>query len=123
MLLAACEVSGTLAAYELNGPAEINHRFETEIVPAQLNKDGKTKKPTVILKDKNGKAISTENYTVAYQANKSVGKATVIVTLKGNYSGRIIKSFTIIPKGSSIYKITGKKKSISVKWKKQSTYL
>lgn len=158
VLLAACEVSGTLAAYELTGTAEVKHNYITEVIPAELNKDGKilhkcsdegcafeelisvipalkqvslskttyvydgkAKKPTVVLKDKNGNVISSENYTVAYQANKSVGKATVIVTLKGNYSGKITKSFTIVPKGSSIKKVSGSKKAISVKWKKQST--
>lgn len=57
--------------------------------------DGKAKKPKVTVKDSNGKKIASSNYKVTYSNNKKVGKATVTIKFKGNYSGTIKKTFTI----------------------------
>lgn len=84
--------------------------------------DGKTKKPSVTVKDSQGKTVSSQYYTVSYSAGrKNVGKYTVTVKGKGNYSGTIQKTFTIKPKATSISKLTSGKKKFTVKWKKQAT--
>ena len=82
--------------------------------------NGKKKKPSVTVKDSQGKVIDKGNYTLTYQNNIKVGKATVTIKLKGNYTGKLTKTFQIIPKGTSISgKITAKSKGLTVKWKKQ----
>lgn len=85
--------------------------------------DGKTKKPSVTVKDSNGKKIASSNYTVTYaNGRKNVGTYTVTIKFKGNnYSGTVKKTFTIKPKATSISKLTAGKKKFTVKWKKQTT--
>ena len=54
-------------------------------------------KPKVTLYDSQGKKISASNMTVIYPKDtKSVGKHTVKIVLKGEYSGTIRKSFTVV---------------------------
>ena len=82
--------------------------------------NGKARKPSVIVKDSSGKAISNSNYSVAYKNNEKVGKATVTIKLKDNYKGTLTKTFTIYPKGTTVSgKIAAKSKGLTVTWKKQ----
>lgn len=83
--------------------------------------DGKAKKPTVTVKDSKGKAVSSKNYTVTYKNNKTVGTATVTITFKNQYSGKVTKTFTIEPKGTTVSKVTAESKGFTVKWKAQKT--
>lgn len=84
--------------------------------------DGKTKKPSVKVKDSSGKMLRDKvDYTVYYSGKaKNVGSYTVTITLKGNYSGIVKKTFEIVPKGTSISKISAQKKGFALKWKKQT---
>ena len=80
---------------------------------------GKAIKPTVTVKDSNGKTISSKYYTVSYKNNTNVGKATVTITFKGNYSGTKALSFTIAPKQVTGLKVSSvKTTSITLKWSK-----
>ena len=84
--------------------------------------DGKVKRPTVIVKDSLGNTISTSNYTVTYSSGcKKVGKYTVKITFKGNYSGSKTLTFRIIPPKTSISKLTAGSKSFKVQWSKKTT--
>lgn len=60
------------------------------------------------------------NYTVVYKNNNNVGKATLTIKGKGNYTGTITKTFNINPRGTSIAKLTKAKKAFTVKWNKQT---
>ncbi len=84
---------------------------------------GKQKTPTVTVKDSKGKKLKNgTDYTVSMPSGrKKIGKYTVKVTFKGNYSGTKSLSFTIVPKSTSITEITAGKKTLNVEWKKQST--
>lgn len=82
--------------------------------------NGKAQKPAVTVKDGYGSIMNSKDYTLKYANNKNVGQATVTVTFKGNYKGTIKKTFDIVPKGTSISKITAKKKGFDLKWKKQA---
>ena len=82
--------------------------------------NGKARKPKVTVKDVQGNVISSKWYTIKYQNNKKVGKATVTVNFRGSYTGSLKTKFTIIPKGTSISKLTSKSKAMTVKWKKQT---
>ncbi len=44
--------------------------------------------------------LGKKDFSVKYQNNKETGTAYVIITGKGGYVGRVIKSFTIVPKNA-----------------------
>lgn len=82
----------------------------------------KVQTPTVTVKDGATKLTANTDYTVSYSSGrKNVGKYTVTVTLKGNYSGTKSVTYTIIPKGTSISSLSAASKAFTVKWKKQAT--
>lgn len=85
--------------------------------------NGKTKKPTVTVKDSKGNKLNNgTDYTVKYSSGrKNVGKYTVTVTFKGNYSGAKKLTFEINPKGTSISKLTAGKKKFTATLAKQTT--
>ena len=88
--------------------------------PILYTYNGKIKKPSVIVKDSNGKVVDDSNYTVVYN-NKKIGRATVTIELKGNYIGIIKRTFKILPKVTSISgKVEAKSKGFLVKWKKMN---
>lgn len=80
---------------------------------------GKAIRPKVTVKAK-GKTVPAEGYEVSYMDNEELGYAAVIVEGRGDYSGKVIKRFRIIPKGTSIKKIKKKGRSVTLKWKKQT---
>ena len=82
------------------------------------NYSGKTYTPIVTVKDMNGKVISKTYYTVKYTNNKNVGTATVTITFKGNYSGKLTKTFTIKPKTTAITSLTKYSRGIRAVWTK-----
>ena len=85
--------------------------------------NGKVQKPSVTVKDSKGKALKNgTDYTVSYSSGcKNVGRYTVKVTLKGNYSGSKSMTYNINPKGTGVSKVTAAKKGFKVTWKKQAT--
>ena len=84
--------------------------------------NGKVQKPSVIVKDSRGNKVHKSNYKVAYSKGcKAVGKYTVEINLKDNYTGKITKSFEIVPKGTSIFQTTARSKGFVVSWKRQAT--
>lgn len=60
------------------------------------------------------------DYTVTYTNNLNVGTAKAKAMGKGNYGSSVTESFTILPKGTTISKVTKAKKAFTVKWKKQA---
>ena len=69
--------------------------------------DGKAKKPTVTVKDLEGKTISSSNYTVSYASGrKNAGTYKVTVKMKGNYTG--IKTLTYKIKPITATKVAAK---------------
>ena len=56
---------------------------------------GKSLRPTVIVKDGSKRLKNGTDYTLTYKNNKMVGKASVVITGKGRYSGSVSKSFSI----------------------------
>lgn len=104
--------------------------LSTEIIPkvsdislsdVSYTYNGKVRKPTVTVKDRNGKTISKAYYNISYaKGRKNVGSYDITVKFRGNYSGTVKRSFIIKPKSTVIYKLTAGKKKLTVKWKKQS---
>lgn len=88
-----------------------------------LTYNGKAQKPTVTVKDSKGNTLKQgTDYTVKYASGcKNVGQYSVTVTFKGNYSGKSTLTYTIVPKGTSISKLTAGSKKLTAKWTKQNT--
>lgn len=80
---------------------------------------GKAITPDVVIKNGSVKLKKGTDYTLTYKSNKAIGKATITVKGKGNYSGSTTCTFMIVPK-----KVTGVKAAASSKttakltWKK-----
>ncbi|MCI5660179.1 MAG: fibronectin type III domain-containing protein [Clostridium sp.] len=85
--------------------------------------NGKVQKPSVTVKNSKGKTLKNgTDYKISYpKGMKNVGKYTVKVTLKGNYSGTKSLTYNINPKGTSVSKVKAAKKGFKVTWKKQAT--
>lgn len=67
-------------------------------------------------------AKAEPEYTIPQECKGKCGGmlASLMVTGIGNYKGKLVKKFTIVPKGTSISgAVKAQKKSLTVKWKKQ----
>ena len=82
--------------------------------------NGKAKKPSVVVKAADTVLKKNTDYTVTYKNNKKVGKASVVITGKGNYLGTKTLTFKINPKSTSLKTLKAGKKQITVTWKKSS---
>lgn len=105
----------TLSASVIDGVSDI--RLSDTSYPY----NGKTRKPSVIVKDRKGKSLKENvDYQVSYpQESRDVGQYTVTVQLIGNYSGIKSLSFTVSPETTKLLSVKPKKKAVVVKWKKQ----
>ena len=81
---------------------------------------GKALKPNVTVKLGKKTLKKGTDFTVSYKNNKNVGKATVTIKGKGNYTGTITKTFKINPKKLTGIKVKAGKKQMTVSWKKAS---
>ena len=95
--------------------------FTVSLSAVNYTYNGGVKTPSVTVKDSKGKKLSKgKDYTVSYSSGrKNVGRYAVKIKLKGNYSGTVTKTFDIVPKGTSIKKISASKKGFKVYWKAQ----
>ena len=105
--------------------AESKNASVLQITPAvTLSKDsftynGKVRKPSVTVKD-GATVLGASDYSVTFDEGcREVGAYKVTVTMRGNYKGSKTAAFKILPKGSSITKLTAKEDELTVKWKKQ----
>lgn len=82
--------------------------------------DGETKEPVVTVKAEEVILEEGKQYKVEYANNENVGIATVTITGTGEYTGTVLKKFTILPKGNKLTKTTLTKKGLKLNWKKQT---
>ncbi len=77
---------------------------------------GKAVTPAVVVKNSAGKAlVKGTDYTVTYATGrKAVGKYAVKITFKGKYKGSKTLYFTIVPKSTTIRRLTPGSKKITV---------
>ena len=105
----------------ITSEAAVKPKAKVTLSTTTYTYNGKTKKPSVKVKDSKGKTIKKSYYKVSYSSGrKNVGTYKVKVTFKKKYKGSITKTFKIIPKKTSLSSVKGTKSSITVKWKKQS---
>ena len=83
--------------------------------------NGKVQTPTVKVTDKSGKKVASSEYKITYaKGRKNVGKYSVKITFKGKYSGTVTRTYTIVPKTTSITKAKAAGSKIILNWKKQN---
>ncbi len=87
---------------------------------AEYAYNGKTKSPSLVIKDANGKTLKNKvDYTYSKPSGrKSIGKYTYTVKFKGNYTGTKKLTLTIKPVKPTLNTPKAAKKAITVKWKK-----
>ena len=84
---------------------------------------GKAMKPDVVFPN-GAKLKAGVDYTVKYENNKNIGRATVTIIGKGNYTGKAVRYFTIGPKATAITALTSPaKNTIKVIYKRPTTSL
>lgn len=72
---------------------------------------GKTLTASVTVKNDSVKLIKNKDYTIVYRNNVALGTATVTIKGKGNYKGKKILHFQIVPSKPKITKVTKKSTS------------
>ena len=81
---------------------------------------GKVQRPSITVKTGNI-VLKNTDYTVSYSGDcKSVGNHTIIISMKGNYSGKAEAPYTIIPKAMKLSNVKSGTKRATLKWKRQS---
>jgi hypothetical protein len=68
---------------------------QIKLTPETYTYDGKSKTPSITVKEGRHTLAPGTDYTVAYQSNKNAGMAKAVVTGVGSYTGRITKTFSI----------------------------
>ena len=81
---------------------------------------GKTIKPDPVIKA-NGKTLKKGvDYTLTYTNNKRIGNAKITIKGMGEYHGKTSVTFKIVPKSTKLSKVSAGKKTLTVRWKKQT---
>lgn len=117
-IIGAGTVVVTATAAATTDYAEASARYTLTVTPKAVNPsivistdaiiyDGTEKKPVVTVKV-GDTTFDADSYDVAYANNINAGKATVTVTMKGNYSGQAKAEFTIEPAAINVSAITWK---------------
>lgn len=109
---AECKVTVTAMDAEKNA----------EVKPATLTSkySGKNIRPDVTITVKGKTLKKKKDYIVTYPAqSKEIGTYTMKITFKGNYTGVIKKTYTIIPKGVTVSSLKSTEKATAtLKWQK-----
>ena len=112
--------SGTVKKTFKINPAKVSN---VKLSSTSYTYNGKTKTPSVTVKDSKGRKLKKgTDYTVKYSSGrKNVGRYAVKVTFKGNYTGSKTVYYYIIPKSTSISRVSALRKGFKLSWKKQKT--
>lgn len=112
-----CKTCGTKTSSVIYYPGSITLSYTS------IYYSGSLRAPSVTVKDTKGRTlVKGTDYDVAYSAGrKNVGRYQVKVTFKGKYSGTKNLYYNIIPKGTSISRLTASSKGFKVQWNTQKT--
>ena len=108
-----------IAMVRTEGLTTIDTSGDIGVLGVSTTKNSNNISQAVIKLSKDTYAYS-KDYKVTYKNNKNVGTATL--TIKGieDYNGTVSRTFKIVPKGTSLSKVSVSSKKVSVKWKKQT---
>ncbi|MBQ4119609.1 MAG: fibronectin type III domain-containing protein [Clostridia bacterium] len=102
--------------------AQSSAKLKATLSASSYHYNGKSKKPTVTVKNSAGKKISSSYYKVTYPTNsKKVGTYKVKITFKGNYTGTKYVYFKVNPAKSAVTKLTAGSKKLTVKLAKSTS--
>ena len=112
--------SGTVKKTFIINPAKVSN---VKLSSTSYTYNGKTKTPSVTVKDSKGRKLKKgTDYTVKYSSGrKNVGRYAVKVTFKGNYTGSKTVYYYIVPKSTSISRVSALRKGFKLSWKKRKT--
>jgi len=112
--------SGTVKKTFKINPAKVSN---VKLSSTSYTYNGKTKTSSVTVKDSKGRKLKKgTDYTVKYSSGrKNVGRYAVKVTFKGNYTGSKTVYYYIVPKSTSISRVSALRKGFKLSWKKQKT--
>ncbi|MFT3952468.1 MAG: hypothetical protein QM689_11100 [Oscillospiraceae bacterium] len=116
------EIKFTISGFE-NYPDSLKAKLstcKTELSTTAYTYTGSAKKPEVTLTHGSKTLVKNTDYTVSYKNNTKVGKATVTIKGKGNFTGTITKFFKINPKAPTLSSVTAGTKKATVKFTKVS---
>jgi hypothetical protein len=102
-------------------PVQIGSSTVTVAKIADTAYKGSQIKPTVAISENGAKLVSGTDYTVAYGANKAVGKGSITITGKGKYTGTRTAQFNIVPNKVAKPSVKASSGSLKATWKKLST--
>ncbi len=80
--------------------------------------DGAAKKPNATVKYGTKTLVKGTDYTITYSSNTAVGTATATVTGKGNYTGKLVKNFTIQLATPTLTSVVNDTTGVTFKWGK-----
>ena len=101
-------------------------KIDASLLTATLKKDaltytGSAQRPVLTVTSPSGKKLTESDYLLTYsKGRRNPGRYSVKITFVGEYTGTKTLYFTIVPKKTSISKLTAKKKSFVVSWKKNT---
>ena len=93
----------------------------TVSVASSVSFTGSNITPSVTVKVAGRTLTNGTDYTVSYSNNKNVGKATVKITGKGNYSGSLSAKFDIVPAKQQIQKLETRYKGFYIDWSQKGS--
>lgn len=105
----------------------INQKNITQVSTINVNTSnkqytGNNITTSVVLKDGNYTLVNGKDYTVAYSNNKNYGTATITITGKGAYAGKIVKTFKIVPRKITITSLKNTIiRIVTIKWNKDTS--
>lgn len=113
--------TGTITEYYNIIPQHIKN-LDVKVDTSNHTYTGKKRKASVKIYHNGIKLKVNEDYSLEYKNAVKTGKATVIIRGQGNYSGKIKKTYKIVPKKATIKEVimNSKNTEATIKWKKDS---
>ena len=82
----------------------------------KLPYNGKARKTAVTVRSGRTVLEKGKSYKLYYKNNIKVGTAKVIVRGAGRYTGRVVKTFSIVPASRQISSVKAEEASLTVRW-------
>ena len=114
--------NGILSRIKITATKANASDIAVKAIPTQTY-SGSYKKPKLTVTYNGKKLVLNKDYTITYKNNKYPGKASATIKIKSNskyYTGSKTVYFYILPKKVTQYTPSTKRKSVTVKWAKQS---
>lgn len=99
-------------------PKPVKKKITYASAPSNSTYTGKSITKSLTVKAGSTKLKLNRDYRVKYTSNKNCGKAKMVITGNGNYTGSFTRYFKILPKKAKLKKLKAGKKKITATWYK-----